>query len=259
MLCNLKFGTFFLFAGFVLLMTLFVIFCVPETRGVPIEELNEVIMQKVRGRGGFCSFGFERGPPTTNAAAARLPRRAPSNAQGALPRAASPGPHRLTPHALSLLPAALAVEPRRQERAGAAGPGDGQGGGEERQRVRGAAPEAALSRAASHRRVAPAQGCCHAARHASRGRGRAAAVSANDQHPSFDPPRAHPARGPCAAAVVSPPRSVSAPPVAAPAMCAGRGRASAWVPFFRHEGRPARPWARQANLLAPGPRQRRAP
>jgi hypothetical protein len=34
-------------AGFVFIMTLFVIFCVPETRGVPIEELNEVIMQKV--------------------------------------------------------------------------------------------------------------------------------------------------------------------------------------------------------------------
>lgn len=46
MLCGLKFGTFFLFAGFVLIMTLFVIFCVPETKGVPIEELNEVIMQK---------------------------------------------------------------------------------------------------------------------------------------------------------------------------------------------------------------------
>lgn len=46
MLCGLKFGTFFLFAGFVLLMTLFVLFCVPETKGVPIEELNEVIVQK---------------------------------------------------------------------------------------------------------------------------------------------------------------------------------------------------------------------
>jgi hypothetical protein len=33
--------------GFVLLMTLFVILCVPETKGVPIEELNEVVTQKV--------------------------------------------------------------------------------------------------------------------------------------------------------------------------------------------------------------------
>jgi len=57
MLCGLKFGTFFLFAGFVLIMTLFVIFCVPETKGVPIEELNEVIMQKVRGSGGGGGFG----------------------------------------------------------------------------------------------------------------------------------------------------------------------------------------------------------
>jgi hypothetical protein len=51
MLCNLKNGTFFLFAGFVALMTLFVYFCVPETKGVPIEELNEIIMQKVRTGG----------------------------------------------------------------------------------------------------------------------------------------------------------------------------------------------------------------
>jgi len=28
-------------------MTLFVYFCIPETKGVPIEELNEIIMQKV--------------------------------------------------------------------------------------------------------------------------------------------------------------------------------------------------------------------
>jgi hypothetical protein len=53
MLCGLKFGTFFLFAGFVAIMTIFVILCVPETKGVPLEELNEIIMQKVRGRLGF--------------------------------------------------------------------------------------------------------------------------------------------------------------------------------------------------------------
>jgi sugar porter (SP) family MFS transporter len=46
MLCSLKYGTFFLFGGFMLLATLFVLFCVPETKGVPIEEFNEVIMQK---------------------------------------------------------------------------------------------------------------------------------------------------------------------------------------------------------------------
>ena len=55
MLCGLKWGTFLLFAGFVVLMTLFVILCVPETKGVPIEELNEVIMQKV---GALCASGF---------------------------------------------------------------------------------------------------------------------------------------------------------------------------------------------------------
>ena len=33
-------------AGFVLIMTLFVLLFVPETKGVPIEELNEVIVHK---------------------------------------------------------------------------------------------------------------------------------------------------------------------------------------------------------------------
>uniref|UniRef100_A0A804I232 Major facilitator superfamily (MFS) profile domain-containing protein n=1 Tax=Musa acuminata subsp. malaccensis TaxID=214687 RepID=A0A804I232_MUSAM len=38
-LCHLKAGLFYLFAAFVLVMTLFVIFLVPETKGVPIEEM----------------------------------------------------------------------------------------------------------------------------------------------------------------------------------------------------------------------------
>jgi H+/Cl- antiporter ClcA len=32
--------------GFVFIMTLFVLFFVPETKGVPIEELNEVIVHR---------------------------------------------------------------------------------------------------------------------------------------------------------------------------------------------------------------------
>lgn len=36
----------FYLAGFVLLMTVFVILCVPETKGIPIEELSEVIVHK---------------------------------------------------------------------------------------------------------------------------------------------------------------------------------------------------------------------
>jgi sugar porter (SP) family MFS transporter len=42
-LCAMKWGTFLFFAGWVLIMTIFVIFCVPETKGVPIEELSEKI------------------------------------------------------------------------------------------------------------------------------------------------------------------------------------------------------------------------
>ncbi|KAL0446615.1 UNVERIFIED_CONTAM: Sugar transport protein 10 [Sesamum latifolium] len=42
MLCHMKFGLFFFFGGWVLLMTTFVYFFVPETRNVPIEEMNKV-------------------------------------------------------------------------------------------------------------------------------------------------------------------------------------------------------------------------
>lgn len=42
MLCSMKFGVFYFFAGFVLLMTIFTFLFVPETRKVPIEEVEEV-------------------------------------------------------------------------------------------------------------------------------------------------------------------------------------------------------------------------
>ncbi|XP_026662596.2 sugar transport protein MST6-like [Phoenix dactylifera] len=39
MLCHLKFGLFFFFAGWMFIMTIFVAFFVPETKNVPIEEM----------------------------------------------------------------------------------------------------------------------------------------------------------------------------------------------------------------------------
>ncbi|KAL2518607.1 Sugar transport protein 10 [Abeliophyllum distichum] len=42
MLCNMKFGLFYFFAGWVLIMTIFVYFFLPETKNVPIEEMNRV-------------------------------------------------------------------------------------------------------------------------------------------------------------------------------------------------------------------------
>ncbi|KAF5179202.1 Sugar transport protein [Thalictrum thalictroides] len=42
MLCHMKFGLFFFFGGFVLIMTLFIYFFLPETKNVPIEEMNRV-------------------------------------------------------------------------------------------------------------------------------------------------------------------------------------------------------------------------
>ena len=42
MLCHLKFGLFFFFGGFVLIMTIFIALLLPETKNVPIEEMNRV-------------------------------------------------------------------------------------------------------------------------------------------------------------------------------------------------------------------------
>ncbi|KAJ9189356.1 hypothetical protein P3X46_000664 [Hevea brasiliensis] len=42
MLCHMKFGLFLFFAGWVIVMTIFIFFFLPETRNVPIEEMNRV-------------------------------------------------------------------------------------------------------------------------------------------------------------------------------------------------------------------------
>jgi hypothetical protein len=46
MLCAMEWGVFLFFAGFVLLMTLFITFLVPETNGVPVEEVDRYIVGK---------------------------------------------------------------------------------------------------------------------------------------------------------------------------------------------------------------------
>ena len=45
MLCHMKFGLFFFFSGFVIIMTIFIHFFLPETKNVPIEEMNQVWKQ----------------------------------------------------------------------------------------------------------------------------------------------------------------------------------------------------------------------
>nr|VDD51987.1 unnamed protein product [Brassica oleracea] len=45
MLCHMKFGLFYFFAGMVATMTIFVYFLFPETRGVPIEEMGRIWKQ----------------------------------------------------------------------------------------------------------------------------------------------------------------------------------------------------------------------
>jgi sugar porter (SP) family MFS transporter len=45
MLCHMKFGLFLFFAFFVVVMTIFVYYFLPETKGIPIEEMNRVWKQ----------------------------------------------------------------------------------------------------------------------------------------------------------------------------------------------------------------------
>ncbi|KAG2246792.1 hypothetical protein Bca52824_086420 [Brassica carinata] len=45
MLCHMKFGLFYFFAGMVAIMTIFIYFLFPETRGVPIEEMGRIWKQ----------------------------------------------------------------------------------------------------------------------------------------------------------------------------------------------------------------------
>ncbi|GAY50764.1 hypothetical protein CUMW_129230 [Citrus unshiu] len=42
MLCHLKFGLFLFFAFFMLVMSFFIYFFLPETKGIPIEEMGRV-------------------------------------------------------------------------------------------------------------------------------------------------------------------------------------------------------------------------
>ncbi|KAE9608283.1 hypothetical protein Lal_00026158 [Lupinus albus] len=42
MLCHLKFGLFFFFAAFVIIMTIFIAFLLPETKNIPLEEMSSV-------------------------------------------------------------------------------------------------------------------------------------------------------------------------------------------------------------------------
>ncbi|XP_041011112.1 sugar transport protein 13 [Juglans microcarpa x Juglans regia] len=46
MLCHFKFGIFLFFSGWVLIMSLFVLFLLPETKNIPIEEMTERVWKK---------------------------------------------------------------------------------------------------------------------------------------------------------------------------------------------------------------------
>jgi sugar porter (SP) family MFS transporter len=93
MLCTMEFGVFLFFAGFVLAMTIFVYFFIPETKGLLIEDVHEVFAahwfwkrigavahhKDIEGRpsmiGGvdvLKAAGMVSGPPQSRAAKTRL-------------------------------------------------------------------------------------------------------------------------------------------------------------------------------------------
>ena len=63
MLCHLEWGTYIFFAFWALLMTLYVIFFLPETKGVPLEEMQVLWSQHwfwgnfVRSAGNIVNTG----------------------------------------------------------------------------------------------------------------------------------------------------------------------------------------------------------
>jgi len=46
MLCHFKFGIFLFFSGWVLVMSIFVLFLLPETKNIPIEEMTERVWKQ---------------------------------------------------------------------------------------------------------------------------------------------------------------------------------------------------------------------
>jgi hypothetical protein len=42
----MKFGIFFFFSAWVLVMTLFTVFLIPETKNIPIDEMNDRVWKK---------------------------------------------------------------------------------------------------------------------------------------------------------------------------------------------------------------------
>lgn len=46
MLCRMKSGIFFMFASWVFVMGLFAVFLLPETKGIPIDEMNDRVWKK---------------------------------------------------------------------------------------------------------------------------------------------------------------------------------------------------------------------
>ncbi|PQQ20599.1 sugar transport protein 13 [Prunus yedoensis var. nudiflora] len=46
MLCHMQFAIFLFFAIWVFVMTLFTLFLIPETKGIPIEEMTERVWKK---------------------------------------------------------------------------------------------------------------------------------------------------------------------------------------------------------------------
>mmetsp|Transcript_28770 Transcript_28770/g.63386 ORF Transcript_28770/g.63386 Transcript_28770/m.63386 type:complete len:544 (+) Transcript_28770:163-1794(+) len=63
MLCAMQYGVFLFFGMFVLIMTIFVTLCLPETKGVPIEEVDQLFAKHWLWGKVLAEEGIEGGPP----------------------------------------------------------------------------------------------------------------------------------------------------------------------------------------------------
>ncbi|KAG0489102.1 hypothetical protein HPP92_007759 [Vanilla planifolia] len=66
MLCHMKYGIFAFFSGWVLIMSVFVLFFLPETKNVPIEEMTERVWKQHWFWKRFVDDGFEDGDEKSN-------------------------------------------------------------------------------------------------------------------------------------------------------------------------------------------------
>ena len=66
MLCHFKFGIFLFFSGWVFIMSVFVLFLLPETKNIPIEEMTERVWKRHWLWKRFMDYDYDNVGAVTN-------------------------------------------------------------------------------------------------------------------------------------------------------------------------------------------------